>query len=77
MRAKVVTEDVGAQKMVRKHKLFKNIPLHIEKLNYKKNIYELEKHVGEEALSLNLLPKLGATKKIPLVSLLNYLLESV
>jgi hypothetical protein len=31
----------------------------------KKNIYELEDHVGEVALSLNLLLKLGPAKKIP------------
>jgi hypothetical protein len=32
--------------MVPKHTLLKNIFLHLQKLNYKKNIYELEDHVG-------------------------------
>jgi hypothetical protein len=76
MKVKVVLEDVGALKMVPKHKLFINIPLHIQKLNYEKNIYELEKHVGEEALSLNLSPKLGPAKRTPLASFFNRLLRS-
>jgi hypothetical protein len=63
MKVKVVSEDVGAQKMVPKHKLFKNIPLHIQKLNYRKNIYELEEHVGEEAYELELVAKTWACKK--------------
>jgi len=50
--------------MVPKHELLKNIPVHIQKLNYGKNIYELKEHVREEALSLNLSPKLGFQKKI-------------
>jgi hypothetical protein len=46
-----------------KHKLFKSIPLHVQELNYKENIYELEDHVGEVAPNSNLSPKLGPTKK--------------
>jgi hypothetical protein len=38
-----------------KCKLFESIPLHAPKLNCGKDIYELKDHVGEEALSLNLL----------------------
>jgi hypothetical protein len=63
--------------MVPKHELFKNIPLHIQKLNYGKNIYELKEHVKEEALSLNFLPKFGPAKRTPIVSFLNRLLENV
>ncbi len=47
-----------------KHELFENIPLYIQKLNCKENIYELEDHVGEKALSSNYLPKLGLAKEL-------------
>jgi hypothetical protein len=40
------------------HKLFESIPLHVQKLNCEKGVYELEDHIGEEALNSNLLPKL-------------------
>ncbi len=50
--------------MVLEHKLLERIPLHIQGLNYGKGVYELEDHVGEEALSSNLL-KLGPVKKNP------------
>jgi hypothetical protein len=33
-------------KMVPKHTLFESILMHIQTLNYKENIYELEDHVG-------------------------------
>jgi hypothetical protein len=42
--------------MVPKHELLENIPLHIRELNYEQNVYELEDHVGEKALSLNFTP---------------------
>jgi hypothetical protein len=49
-----------------KCKLFKNIPLHVQELNYERSIYELEDHVGENALSSDWPPKHGpTTKKIP------------
>jgi hypothetical protein len=43
--------------------LFKNILLHIQGLNCEKNVYELEDHVRQEALSSNLLLKLRPIKK--------------
>ncbi len=46
------------RKMVPKHELFENIPLHIQELNYGENVYEQEDHVEENAFTLNLLPKL-------------------
>ncbi len=65
MRAKVVLEDVGVGENGAKMWMFENIPLHIQELNYENlNIYELKDHVGEMALSLNLPPKHGPTKKI-------------
>jgi len=65
VRAKVVLEDVGVGENGAKMWMFENIPLHIQELNYENlNIYELKDHVGEMALSLNLPPKLGPTKKI-------------
>ncbi len=51
-------------RMVPKCKLFGSIPLHVLKLNYKEGFYELEDHVGEEALNLDLSPKLGIKKKL-------------
>jgi hypothetical protein len=62
--------------MVPKHELFESIPLHVQGLNYGKGIYELEDCVGEEALSLNLMLKLGPIKKFPLTSFPNLLLEN-
>jgi hypothetical protein len=53
---------MGVGKMVPKCELFENIPLHFQKLNYKKDIYELNDHVGEKALSLNLLLKFSLEK---------------
>jgi hypothetical protein len=59
--------------MVTKHLLFKSIILHIQGLNYGENVYELEDHVGHEALNSNLLPKLGLIKKFLLqVFLITY-----
>jgi len=55
--------------MVQEHKLFKNIPLHVQGLNYGEGVYELEDHVGEETLSSNLLLELGSVKRIIRVSL--------
>jgi hypothetical protein len=63
--------------MVSKCKLFKNIPLHLQNLNCKENVYELEDHVGEKALTSNWLPKLGPIKIILPISLLNCLLERI
>jgi hypothetical protein len=63
--------------MVLKHELLENIILHIQELNYKKNIYELEYHVGKEALNSNLPPNFGPTKKIHLVGFFNCLLKNV
>ncbi len=64
------------EKMVPKHELHKNIPLHVQKLNYAKGVYELKDHVSKEAMNLNLLAKLGHVKIIFLVSFLNCLLEN-
>jgi len=64
-------------KMVPKHELLKSIPLHIQELNCKKNVYELEDHVGEKALGSNLSPKLGPAKRTFLTSFLSRLLKSI
>ncbi len=58
-------------------KLFKITALHIQKQNCGKGVYELEDHVAEKALSLNLLPKFGHVRKILHVSFPNHLLENV
>jgi hypothetical protein len=62
--------------MVPNRKLLENIPLHVQKLNYRKDIYELKCHVGEKVLHSSLPPKLGPIKKINLVSFLNCLLKN-
>jgi hypothetical protein len=49
--------------MVLEHKLFENIPLHVQELNCGKDIYELEDCVGEEELNSNLLLELMFVKK--------------
>jgi hypothetical protein len=77
MKIKVMSKDVDAKKMVLGRELFKNIPLHIYELICEKCIYELEDHVGEEALSLNLSPKLELIRKILLASFPNHLLKNV
>jgi len=58
-------------------KLLKSIPLHIQELNYKKGVYELGDHVGEEALTLNLPLKLGSIRRIPFACFSNCLLQNV
>ncbi len=63
--------------MVPKHELFESIPLHVQKLNCEKCTYELKDHVGEEALSSNLPPKLGFAKITFLASFFSRLLENV
>ncbi len=65
------------KKMVLELELLESIILHIQKLNYEKNIYELEYHVGEEAMNSNLPPKFGPIKRISLVGFFNYLFKSV
>jgi hypothetical protein len=51
------------EKIVLKRLLFDSILLHVQGLNCGKGVYELEDNVGQEALSLNLMPKLGLIKK--------------
>jgi hypothetical protein len=50
--------------------------MHVQELDYEKDIYELGDNVGEKALNLNLLLKLGLAKKTPLTSFSNCLLEN-
>jgi hypothetical protein len=51
------------EKMVPKHELLENVSPHVQELNYRKNFYELEDHVREEALSLDLPLKFGPIKE--------------
>jgi hypothetical protein len=48
--------------MVQKHELFKSISLHVQGLNCGKCVYELQDHIGKEALSSNLSLKLRPIK---------------
>ncbi len=59
-----------------KCELFKSIPLHVQKLNYKENVYELDDHVGEEALKSGLLLKFGFILQVFLVTYYKVMLES-
>jgi hypothetical protein len=65
------------KKMVLKGMLFKIILLHVQGLHYREGIFDLEDHVGQKALSSDLLLKLGLIKKIPLASFPNHLLENI
>ncbi len=53
-----------------------NIPLHVQELNYKEGVYELEDQVGEEAWGLDLLPKLGLIKKLLFANFPSHLLKN-
>ncbi len=55
----------------------KNIPWHVQGLNYGEGIYELEDHVGEEASSLNFVAKAWARKTILHVGFSNHPLENI
>ncbi len=55
----------------------KVFPYTSKKLNCEKNVYELEDHVEEKALSSNLLPKVGLARKTCLASFFSCLLESI
>jgi hypothetical protein len=63
--------------MVPKRKLLESIPLHVRKLNCRGNVYEVEYHVGEKALNMQLPPKLGLAKKSPLVGFPSCMLENI
>ncbi len=58
-----MSKDVGAWGNGAKKQVIQSIPLHIQELNYRKGVYELEGHVGEKVLNSYLLPKLGPSKK--------------
>jgi len=59
--------------MMPKCELFKITPLHVQKLNYREGVYELDDHVGDEALSLSLILKFRLAKKLLLqVFLITY-----
>jgi hypothetical protein len=76
MRVEVVLEVGVHEKMVPKCEVHENILLHVQKLTYGKNVYELKDHVDKEVMNLNLLPKLGQVKIIFLVSFPNCFLKN-
>ncbi len=57
--------------------LLESIFLHIQGLNCRESIYELEYHVEHETLSLNLLPKLKFVKRIFRLGFPNHLLKNI
>jgi hypothetical protein len=59
------------EKMVLKCKLLENIPLHVQKLYYRKGVYELD------TLSSNLLLKLGFVRRILLIGFPKRMIESI
>ncbi len=73
MRIEVVSKDMGARENGAKAQVI----AYTSKNQTAKNIYELGDHVGEEALSSNLWPKLRPTKKTPPISYPNHLLKNV
>jgi hypothetical protein len=74
---KVVSKDVNAKENGDGTIIVWEYSLHSYELNYEKDIYELEDHVWEEALSLNLPLKLGLVRKIILASFPNHLLKII
>lgn len=54
-----------------------SILLHIQGLNCGEGVYELEDHVGQKALNLNSLPKLGFVKIIIRAHFSNRLLKNI
>jgi hypothetical protein len=59
------------EKMVLECKLLKNSPLHIQELNYREGVYELE------ALSSNLLLKLGPIRRILFIGFPKHMIENI
>jgi len=68
-------KDMGVREMVLEHVMFKIILLHIQGLHCKEGIFDLEDHVGQEALSFQLVAKDWVCKKIPFTSFPNHLLK--
>ncbi len=76
MRIKVASKDMGAKENGAQVRIALSIPLHVQELDYEKGVYELKDYVGEQALNLNLLPKLGLANKTLPTSFPNRLLEN-
>jgi hypothetical protein len=51
--------------------------LHVQRLNYGKGIYELDDHVGEEALSSKLPLELGFVNFFPHASFPSHMLKNI
>jgi hypothetical protein len=62
--------------MVQEHEMLENVSLHVQKINYEEDLYELEDCVGEEALNLNLPLKLGLVKRIIPTLFFSHLLKN-
>ncbi len=54
----MLSKDVGARENGAKVQI--TWKYYFAHLNYEKDVYELEGHVGEEVFNLDLLPKLGS-----------------
>ncbi len=59
----MVSEDMGVRENGVKMQVVRKYSFPRLEVKLQKNNYELEDYVGEKALSLNLLPKLRATKR--------------
>ncbi len=73
----MVLEDVGVGENVAKMCVTWEYSLAHPRINCREGVYELEDHVGQEALNSNLLLRFGHVKRIPFIDFPNYLLESV
>jgi hypothetical protein len=73
MKAKVELEDMGARENGAKVRIVQKYSLAFQKLIYK-GVYELDDHVGEEALKLGSLLRFGPKKRTHPTSFPNYLL---
>jgi len=73
----MVKIKVVLKEMVPKLELPESIPRHVQGLNYRDDLYELEDYVWEEALNSNLLLRFRPIRKIIRACFPNHLLESI
>ncbi len=74
---RMVKIKVVLKEMVPKLELPESIPRHVQGLNYRDDLYELEDYVWEEALNSNLLLRFRPIRKIICACFPNHLLESI
>ncbi len=77
MKVKVVSKDVSARENGIRTLVVREYSLAHPRTNCGEGVYELKDHVGQEALNLNSLPKLGFVKRIFHAHFSNHLLKNI